>query len=348
MRRGAGKAAEPGATSRQRNMWRSITRVWAVALLTSTEGLRQPAFFLLLVTAAGLTAFSPSFAFFHLGEEAKMVTDLGLSTVLTFATLLALLTASSTVTDEIEGRTALTMLSKPLRREEFLLGKYLGVACTACGLVVLMSIVLLVTLRGQQYDAIQDPFFVFGLLSGLALGVTLFGLLLVLRLLFGRGITMLKAFWLSYGAAAVFVLVFLRLKAPATVQWEWRILLGLFSICLHTCVISAVAVTLATRLTLVQAAIGTAAFFLLGHASGALVAPLRDAHHKLGVAGSVVRAILPDLDQFNITDALATAYIDKPVPIPWDIMASSALYALLYGIALLALGAALFSRRELG
>ena len=59
-----------------------------------------------------------------------MVVDLGLSTVLTFSTLLALLTASSTITDEIEGRTALTMLSKPLRREEFLLGKYLGVACT--------------------------------------------------------------------------------------------------------------------------------------------------------------------------------------------------------------------------
>ena len=60
------------------------------------------------------------------------------------------------------------------------------------------------------------------------------------------------------------------------------------------------------------------------------------------------RSILPDLDQFNLTDALATAYIDQPVPIPWDILASSALYALLYCVALLAIGAALFSRRELG
>ena len=64
--------------------------------------------------------------------------------------------------------------------------------------------------------------------------------------------------------------------------------------------------------------------------------------------GAVLRAVLPDLDQFNITDALATAFIDKPTPIPLDVLAHSALYAFLYCAALLALGAALFSKRELG
>lgn len=331
-------------------MWRSVKRIWAVALLTSTEGLRQPAFFLLFITAAALTALSPFFAFFHLGEEAKMVTDLGLSTVLTISTLLALLTASSTVTDEIEGRTALTMLSKPLRREEFLLGKYIGVACTSCALVVLMSSVLLVTLRTQRYDAIQESptMFTFGVAAGAALGVLVFGLLMVLRLLFGKGTSLVTAFWLSYTLASLFILAYIGAKSTPVAQWEWRILTGLFSICLHTCVIAAAAVALSTRLTLVQTAIGTAAFFLLGHSSGALVAPFRDANRHLNAFGSVLRAILPDLDQFNITDALATAYIDKPVPIPWDIMAGSSLYALLYGIALLALASALFSRRELG
>src|SRR5438045_1089888 len=107
-------------------MMHSLKRIWVIALLTGTEGLRQPVFFLLFAAAAALTALSPRFAFFNLNEEGKMVVDLGLSTILTSSTLLALLTASSTLTDEIEGRTALTMLSKPLRREEFLLGKYFG------------------------------------------------------------------------------------------------------------------------------------------------------------------------------------------------------------------------------
>jgi len=124
---------------------RALKRVVAVAALTGTEGLRQPAFFVLLVCAVALTALAPQFAVFHLGEDAKMVTDLGLSTILTFSTLLALLTASTTITDEIEGRTALTMLAKPLRREEFLLGKYLGVVFTVGAFVLLMTVILMAT-----------------------------------------------------------------------------------------------------------------------------------------------------------------------------------------------------------
>ena len=124
----------------------------------------------------------------------------------------------------------------------------------------------------------QEPtaLFAFGVVSGLALGFLVFGVLLVLRLLFNRGVSLVVAFWLAYGAATAFVLLYLGAKSAPMVTWEWRILAGLFDICLHTCVISAAAVALATRLTLVQTAVGTAGFFLLGHASGALVAPFRD------------------------------------------------------------------------
>jgi ABC-type transport system involved in multi-copper enzyme maturation permease subunit len=326
---------------------RSLKRIWAVALLTSTEGLRQPSFFFIFFSAAGLTALSPSFAFFHLGEEAKMVTDLGLSTILAFSTLLALLTASSTVSDEIEGRTALTMLSKPLRREEFLLGKYLGVAVTASALVLLMSVVLLVTLRSQKYEVTQDPWFSRAVLIGVLIGTLMFAVFFVLQLGFRRGVSMVSAFWISYAAAAGFTLIFLSRMSTAQTVWDWQLLVGLLFIVLHGCVISAVAVALATRCTLVQSAIGTAVFFIVGHASGGLLMPFRDGA-ELSPAGFVLRAILPDLDQFNMADALATAYLDQPVAIPLDVVASSSLYALLYGAALLAIAAALFSKRELG
>jgi hypothetical protein len=126
------------------------------------------------------------------------------------------------------------------------------------------------------------------------------------------------------------------------------VLTGLFFSALHGCVLAAFAVALATRMTLVQTTFGTAAFFMLGHASGALLSPFRTEQHTLTAMGSVIRALLPDLDQFNITDALATAYIDVPVPIPWDVAAGSAGYALCYSVALLALAAALFANRELG
>jgi ABC-type transport system involved in multi-copper enzyme maturation permease subunit len=339
---------ESAITKTQSSAWsRAANRIAAIGRLTATEGLRQPAFFMILAVSAGLTALSPTFAFFHLGEEAKMVTDLGLSTILTFSTLLAVLTASATVADEIEGRTALTMLSKPLRREEFLAGKYLGVAITSCALAIAVAPVLLLTIRSQKYQEEQDPWFVKGVLGAMVLALALFGIFMVVRLLFGRGLTLVRAFWVSYAVFTLAAFGILTLK-PGVAVWDFRLLLGILLICFHNCVIAAMAVMLATRCTLVQAALGTAAFFLVGHASGSLVAPFRDSEHHLSFIGSILRAILPDLDQFNITDALATAYLDQPVRIPWDIVAGSSLYAALYVGALLAIGIALFSRRELG
>ena len=327
---------------------RSLRRIGAIARLTAMEGLRQPSFFLLMGVTAGLIALSPFFSFFHLGEEAKMVTDLGLSTILTFSTLLALLTASSTVTDEIDGRTALTMLSKPLRREEFLIGKYAGVALTACVMTAAMAPVLLVTLRSQNVFAALDFSFLPALGIAVIGGVALFGVLMVSRLMFGRGPALIHGFWLSYLAAIACMFGILYVKAVPQVAWDWRLLIGIFFICLHACVISAMAVALATRCSLVQALIGTAAFFIVGHASGALVAPFRDSAHHLNLLGMVLRAVLPDLDQFNITDALATAFMDKAVAIPADVVIGSTLYALFYATALLALAVVLFRKRELG
>jgi len=328
-------------------MTRSLKRIWAIALLTSTEGLRQPAFFLMAGLTAAMTAFSPSFSFFHLGEQSKMVTDLGLSSILTFSTLLALLTASSTVTDEIEGRTALTMLSKPLRREEFLLGKYLGVAVTACALITLMSVVLLTALRSQKYETFQDPHFLAAVAGALVIGFLIFDIFLVARLVFHRGIPLVGAFWIAYTAAAAFLLPFLAFNSPDTTVWEWRLIPGLISLGLHACIISAVAVALATRLTLVQAALGTAVFFLVGHASIGILTLFRTETHALSATGWALRLILPDLDQFNNADALATAFLDQPVSIPFDVLASSGIYALLYSVFLMAVAAALFAKREL-
>ena len=295
-----------------------------------------------------MIAFSPFFAFFYLGEEAKMVTDLGLSSILTFSTLLALLTASSTVSDEIEGRTALTMLSKPLRREEFLLGKYIGVALTSSAMAMAIAPVLLVTLRSQKYVDVQDPFFPNAVAIALLVGVVIFGIMMVSRLLFHRGLGLVHAFWIAYALASLTVFGILQFKSGPSITWDWRLLVGILFICFHACVISAMAIALATRCSLVQSFIGTAAFFIVGHGAGAIVAPFRDSEHHLNFIGSILRAILPDLDQFNITDALATAFMDKAVSIPFDIVIASTIYAILYSSALLVLAVALFRKRELG
>lgn len=329
-------------------MSKSLRRIFAVAELTLTEGLRQPVFYVLFAATAALLGAVPFFSFFHLGEEAKMAADLGLSTILMGSTLLCVLLASSSITEEVEGRTALTMLAKPLRREEFLLGKYLGIAGCGCALILLCSPILLAAVRAQKYETQTDGYFNIGVLGSIAAFALLFGILAAAKLLTDRGPGLIRAFWFTYLLASLGMILYLQYRSSGPLAWDYRLLAGSFSIALHTCVIAAASVALATRFTLVQAAIGTAAFFMLGHASGALVAPFRDAEQNLSAFGLVVRTILPDLDQFNLTDALATAYMDKPVPIPADVLATSAAYAALYSAAVLAAGTALFAKRELG
>ena len=80
---------------------------FTIALATAKETIRQPAFFVMAVFAGALligTIFVPYFTF---GEDIKMYKDTGLTTISFFCMLLALLTASSTVAEEIEGKTAI-------------------------------------------------------------------------------------------------------------------------------------------------------------------------------------------------------------------------------------------------
>src|SRR5271167_1611798 len=110
-----------------------------IARATAKEAIRQPAFFVMAVLAGALlivTVFVPYFTF---GEDIKMYKDTGLTTISFFCMLLALLTASSTVADEIEGKTAITLLSKPINRRQFIIGKFLGIELGVLALYVLLG-----------------------------------------------------------------------------------------------------------------------------------------------------------------------------------------------------------------
>jgi ABC-type transport system involved in multi-copper enzyme maturation permease subunit len=102
-------------------------RVAAIGWTTSKEALSQPLFYVLLAIGAfGLILF-PFVPYNTLGEDIKMVKDEGLTLIMVLSILMALWTASMSIAEEIEGRTALTLLSKPVGRREFILGKFLGI-----------------------------------------------------------------------------------------------------------------------------------------------------------------------------------------------------------------------------
>ena len=109
--------------------------VATIALATSKEAVAQPLYLLALVIGACLLVLYIYIPYNTFGEDVKMFKDSSLMTIMVLAILVAVWTASVSVADEIEGRTALTLLSKPISRREFVLGKFLGITWANCAAV---------------------------------------------------------------------------------------------------------------------------------------------------------------------------------------------------------------------
>lgn len=102
-------------------------RVSAVALATVKNELAQPLFLVMMLLgllAILLFVFLPFNTF---GEDIKLLKDCGITTIMLLAAFQGVWSASSSISEEIEGRTALTVLSKPIQRRSFIIGKFLGI-----------------------------------------------------------------------------------------------------------------------------------------------------------------------------------------------------------------------------
>src|SRR5262249_57474821 len=98
-----------------------------IALPTAKEAVRKPAFFVIAGLSSAMLVITIFVPYFTFNEDIKMYKDTGLTTISFACLLLALLTASSSVAEEIEGKTAITLLSKPINRRQFILAKFLRI-----------------------------------------------------------------------------------------------------------------------------------------------------------------------------------------------------------------------------
>lgn len=113
------------------------------------------------------------------GQEAKIIVDLGLSAMLLFGAFIAVFVGVGLVYKEIERRTLYAILSKPIGRGQFLLGKYLGLCATLLVNILVMGIGLSLALvyvrRGWDplipnvWPAIILIFFELAIITGVAL-----------------------------------------------------------------------------------------------------------------------------------------------------------------------------------
>ena len=86
------------------------TRAGVIARATAKEAIRQPVFPLLLALSLVMLVANTFVPFFSLGDDVKMMEVCGLAMLLICGMFLAIWTSSMSIADEIEGKTAMTLL----------------------------------------------------------------------------------------------------------------------------------------------------------------------------------------------------------------------------------------------
>jgi ABC-type Na+ efflux pump permease subunit len=129
-----------------------LLRLGAIARITYYEALLQP--FTLLVLFTGLCAIglAARMYFFTYNEDFKMYRDVASSFVFLFSMPVMVFASSKVVDEEIENRTMLTLMSKPVSRTQVILGKYLGVLMLILTAVVMLGTMATVCGWLRYYD----------------------------------------------------------------------------------------------------------------------------------------------------------------------------------------------------
>ncbi len=129
-------------------------RIAAIASATTKEAIGQPLFAVVISAGIALIVAFIAIPYNTFGEDVKMYKDSSLTLIKVLALLVVAWTAGIAVSEEIEGRTAMTVLSKPLTRWQFIIGKYAGLVLVALLVfIILGSVLLAMTNFKVVYDA---------------------------------------------------------------------------------------------------------------------------------------------------------------------------------------------------
>ena len=117
-----------------------------VAVNVFKESVRDKVLYNLIAFAVLLIAVSYLLGQLTAGQDVKIIKDLGLAAIATFGLMIAVFIGIGLVWKEVERRSVYSLLSKPIRRSEFVLGKYAGLALTLLVNVAVMTLAFYVVL----------------------------------------------------------------------------------------------------------------------------------------------------------------------------------------------------------
>lgn len=133
-----------------------MKKLWAVCSYTITENIRGKIFYIILLFA--LVVIASSFLFSKIsGEmEARVIVDVGLGMIELFAFLMAIFGAVRLILLEMENKTIYLLLSRPIQRYVYILGRYIGMLVIVLVNILIMfgGLLLLLLAKGYPFQLI--------------------------------------------------------------------------------------------------------------------------------------------------------------------------------------------------
>jgi ABC-type transport system involved in multi-copper enzyme maturation permease subunit len=344
-----------------------LEQLWAIARNTFRECVRQPVVLVVLTAGVLLIVLSIPFSGFTLMDDQRMFVDIALSTIFVAGTILAAFLATSAITREIDNRTVLTVVSKPVSRPIFVWGKFLGVSAALTATTLFLAFVFMLVNQHGTMPTVATPYHFPVLVIGLtALGATVaaaiwcnyfYGWSFPAAML-GFGVPLL-------GLASMLTLLFDKDWTPVNPveKFPGNLWLAVILMWMGLVAMSGIAIAASTRFGQVVTLGITFAFFLLGLMSDWLIARrLKDLSDMFGrmtadgvqQAGTdwnhvqygllkAAYAVVPNFQVFWLSDA-----VQQKRAIPGTYMLEASAYGMLAVIASLSIATMLFQRREVG
>jgi Cu-processing system permease protein len=116
-----------------------IGRIWAVAVNTAREAVRNKLLYTLLFFALAMMLFGTALSTLSYVERERVMQDFAFAAIRLFSVAIAVFVGVGLIHKEVDRKTVYTILSKPLSRAEFLIGKYTGLTLTIWFQVVIMA-----------------------------------------------------------------------------------------------------------------------------------------------------------------------------------------------------------------
>jgi ABC-type transport system involved in multi-copper enzyme maturation permease subunit len=305
-------------------------RVSAIAMNTYREAVRARVLLVLLGLALATSLYSLVIAAMSVRQEMRIVADIGSASISLYAVFVSVVLGATSLHRELELKTIFPILTRRLRRHEYVLGKYLGIFATLLAFVAIDAAAVLAIMAVQSKQHVPLTIGVVG-----ALLVAL--VVLLVRAKYSRVFVVLP--W----SIALFLAMVL-LSDGAGGERQLVVASAILTLG-EVAIVGAIAMLFSSFSSPGLTAAFTAWLFLIGRSADTMGnIPERLFGSTVRTIGIVLAKIVPNLNLYVPARPLLLGQL-AAVPI-WGYVGRAWLNAIFYAAVLLTLSAVVFRRRD--